>query len=198
MSPYPWAGPKVLEKVTPSRECLRAFPLELSSAHLGLRLAVLNIRPRFTQLCSQGRVRGLLPLPGVGLLLLLHQAVGERPAGAEDPAATQKPCRGLSPAKRWRGVTVGFFFSSKQLKPVYHAWPSQRKPRTCASSPQSKASWSSKRSRRRVVGRARGSPSSSLCPRPPGPEPPPGNAPQTAADGGRHCKCSRFLCRAGV
>lgn len=110
MSPYPWAGPKVLEKVTPSRECLRAFPLELSSAHLGLRLAVLNIRPRFTQLCSQGRVRGLLPLPGVGLLLLLHQAVGERPAGAEDPAATQKPCRGLSPAKRWRGVTVGFFF----------------------------------------------------------------------------------------
>lgn len=74
----------------------------LSSAHLGLWLAVLNMRRRSIPLCSRGRgVRGLLPLPGVRLLLLLlHQAVGERSAGAEDPAATRKPCRGLSPAKR--------------------------------------------------------------------------------------------------
>lgn len=54
----------------------------------------------------------------------------------------------------------------KRLKPVYHSWPSQKRPQTYASFPQFKPSRSLKRSLRRVVRRARGSRSSSLCPRP--------------------------------
>lgn len=92
-----------------------------------------------------------------------------------------------------------YFFPSKRLKPVCLAWPSQKKPRTyafslCADykSATPAKSGSSKLSLRRTEGRAKGSSSSSLCPRPPGPEPPPGNAHRPLQTGAAALKAPAF------